>query len=51
MDDGSFVLEDLGSSNGTYIKREDYEKIERAAIADGDELAFGNAKFVFRVER
>ncbi len=51
MDDGSFVLEDLGSSNGTYIKREDYEKIERTAITDGDELAFGNAKFVFRVER
>ncbi len=51
MDDGSFVVEDLGSSNGTYIKRDDYEKIERAELADGDEVAFGNAKFLFKVER
>lgn len=48
--DGTFVIEDLGSSNGTYIKRGDYEKVDRAELADGDEVAFGNAKFVFRVD-
>lgn len=48
--DGAFYVEDLGSSNGTYLRRDDYERVERAEIADGDEVAFGNAKFVFRVE-
>jgi pSer/pThr/pTyr-binding forkhead associated (FHA) protein len=47
---GGFVLEDLGSSNGTYIKRDDYERVERVGLEDGDEIAFGNAKFVFRLE-
>jgi hypothetical protein len=50
MDDGAFVLEDLGSSNGTYIKRDDYERIDKVSLADGDEVAFGNAKFVFRID-
>jgi hypothetical protein len=49
--DGICMLEDLGSANGTYIKRDDYEKIEKAEIEDGDRVAFGNAKFLFRVER
>jgi hypothetical protein len=47
---GGFVLEDLGSSNGTYIKRDDFERVERVGLEDGDEIAFGNAKFVFRLE-
>jgi hypothetical protein len=47
---GTLVLEDLGSSNGTYIKRDDYERVERVELADGDEIAFGNAKFVVRIE-
>jgi hypothetical protein len=51
VEGGAFVLEDLGSSNGTYIKRDDYEKVERVELEDGDEVAFGNAKFVFRIER
>jgi hypothetical protein len=49
--DGVCILEDLGSANGTYIKRDDYEKIDRAEIEDGDRIAFGNAKFLFRVDR
>jgi hypothetical protein len=47
---GVFVLEDLGSSNGTFVKRGEYEKVERTELSDGDEVAFGNAKFVFRTE-
>lgn len=48
-EDGA-VLEDLGSSNGTYILRDDFEKVsEPVDLADGDEVAFGNARFVFRL--
>ena len=49
LEDGAYMLEDLGSSNGTFIKRDQFEKIEKAEICDGDEVAFGNARFVFRV--
>lgn len=48
-EDGSFKIQDLGSSNGTYVLRDDFEKIDEAEITDGDEIAFGNARFVFRV--
>lgn len=47
--DGIYTLHDLGSSNGTYVLRSDFEKIEEAELADGDEIAFGNARFVFRL--
>lgn len=49
LEDGAYMLEDLGSSNGTFVKRDDFEKIEKAEIRDGDEVSFGNARFVFRV--
>lgn len=49
--DGSVLLEDLGSANGTYVRRDDYEKIDKAELNDGDHVAFGNAKFVFRRDR
>ena len=49
--DGVCVIQDLGSANGTYVKRDDYERVERAEIEDGDRIAFGNAKFLFRVDR
>ena len=48
LEDGAFMLEDLGSSNGTFIMREQFERIEKAEIVDGDEIAFGNARFFFR---
>jgi pSer/pThr/pTyr-binding forkhead associated (FHA) protein len=48
-EDGVYTLEDLGSSNGTYVLKEDFEKVESAAIEDGDEIALGNARFVFHV--
>lgn len=49
QDGGSWRVQDLGSSNGTYVLRGDFERIEESEITDGDELAFGNARFVFRV--
>lgn len=48
LEDGVWTLHDLGSSNGTFILRNDFERIEEAELADGDEIAFGNARFVFR---
>jgi pSer/pThr/pTyr-binding forkhead associated (FHA) protein len=48
-EDGVFTLSDLGSSNGTYVLRDDFERIESAVIADGDEIALGNARLVFRI--
>jgi len=47
--DGIYTLHDMGSSNGTFVLRDDFEKIEEAELADGDEIAFGNARFVFRL--
>jgi pSer/pThr/pTyr-binding forkhead associated (FHA) protein len=42
-----FVLEDLGSSNGTWLGD---DRVERREIEDGDELALGNevVRFVLR---
>lgn len=46
---GVFSIEDLGSSNGTFILREDWEKVESAELEDGTEIALGNARMVFRM--
>jgi pSer/pThr/pTyr-binding forkhead associated (FHA) protein len=48
--DGAWYLTDLGSSNGTFkLGESDFERIDgEAALADGDEISFGNARFVFR---
>lgn len=48
-EDGVWKLHDLGSSNGCYIKRDDFDKIEEAELADGAEIALGNARFVFHL--
>lgn len=40
---------DLGSSNGTFVLRDDFERVEEAEIEDGSEIALGNARFVFRL--
>lgn len=47
-EDGTWRIEDLGSSNGTFVLRSDFEKVDSAELADGDDVAFGNARFVFR---
>ena len=49
QEDGVWKLHDLGSSNGTFILRSDFERVEEAELADGDEIALGNARFVFRL--
>jgi pSer/pThr/pTyr-binding forkhead associated (FHA) protein len=49
FEDGVWKIADLGSSNGTYVKRDDFEKVEEAEIEDGAEIALGNARFVFHV--
>lgn len=42
-----YVIKDLGSSNGTFVLRDDFEKVEEAELKDGDEVSLGNARFVF----
>lgn len=51
--DGRWLVRDLGSTNGVFVKGSGQASFgpritEPLAIADGDELAFGNARFVFR---
>jgi len=46
--EGTYVLQDLGSRNGTYV---DGERIDRRAIVNGDEVVFGTVRFRFRAER
>lgn len=49
LDDGVWKLVDLGSSNGTFVLRDDFERVEEAELADGQEFALGNARFVFEL--
>lgn len=49
FEDGKWLLRDLGSSNGSYVRGADFEKIEEAELADGTEIALGNARFVFHI--
>lgn len=46
--DGVWSIKDLGSSNGTFVLRDDFERVEEAELADGTEFALGNARFVLR---
>ncbi len=46
-EEGVWKVADLGSSNGTFVLGDDFERVEEAALADGVEIAFGNARFVF----
>lgn len=48
-EDGAWAIEDLGSSNGTFVLRSDFERVERADLEDGTEFALGNARFVFHL--
>ena len=47
QEDDTYKIQDLGSSNGTYVLRGDFEKVDEAELKDGDEIALGNARFVF----
>jgi pSer/pThr/pTyr-binding forkhead associated (FHA) protein len=48
-EDGVWKIKDLASSNGTFVLRGDFERVDEAELADGTEIAFGNARFVFRL--
>lgn len=50
FEDGAWVIRDLGSSNGVFVLREDFEKVEEATLENGMEVALGNAQFVFRLQ-
>jgi pSer/pThr/pTyr-binding forkhead associated (FHA) protein len=55
LDDGVYTLHDLGSSNGSFVLRgagaeAEFVREESAPLADGDEFALGNARFVFKLE-
>ena len=52
LQNGAWMVRDLGSTNGVYIKKAGQGQysprlIEPAALSDGDEVAFGNVKFLF----
>jgi hypothetical protein len=42
--DGTFLVEDLGSQNGTFLNR---RRIESGELADGDELQIGKYRLTF----
>jgi pSer/pThr/pTyr-binding forkhead associated (FHA) protein len=42
--DGSYVVRDVGSLNGTYLNR---ERIDEAPLTNGDEVQIGKFKLVF----
>ena len=46
VQDGGFVVRDVGSLNGTYLNR---ERIDAAALAGGDEVQIGKYRLVFLV--
>jgi hypothetical protein len=48
-DGENWKVMDLGSSNGTFVLRDDFERVEEAELGDGQEFALGNARFVFHL--
>jgi len=44
-DDGSFVLLDLGSGNGTFVND---QRVQEHKLADGDRVRFGSRTFLYR---
>jgi hypothetical protein len=53
--DGRWFVKDLGSTNGVFVKRPDSSTFgpritAPATLNPGDEVAFGNARFLFRAD-
>ena len=48
-EDGVWKVVDLGSSNGTFVLKDDFERVDEAELSDGQEFALGNARFVFQL--
>jgi predicted component of type VI protein secretion system len=42
--DGAFYIRDVGSLNGTYVNR---QRVDRAELANGDEVQIGKFKLTF----
>jgi pSer/pThr/pTyr-binding forkhead associated (FHA) protein len=42
---GTFLVKDLGSQNGTYV---DGKRVQEVTLTDGDSIRLGDAQFVFR---
>jgi adenylate cyclase len=42
--DGKFLLRDLGSLNGTYVRN---ERVQEHVLRDGDEISLGSTRLVF----
>ncbi len=49
LEDGVWKITDLGSANGTFLLRSDFERVDEAELTDGDEIALGNARLIFRL--
>jgi DNA-binding winged helix-turn-helix (wHTH) protein len=47
VSNGAATLEDLGSKNGTYLRR---NRVTSARLSDGDEIRLGTAILTFRIE-
>lgn len=43
---GSFFLQDLGSTNGTFVNN---RRISQSPLANGDEIRFGNVQVIFKI--
>lgn len=53
--DGRWYVKDLGSTNGVFVKRPDSATFgprltTPSALTPGDEVAFGNARFIFKAD-
>lgn len=53
LESGKWMVRDLGSTNGIYVKRAGEDKFgprlqAPASVGNGDEIAFGNVMFVYR---
>ncbi len=46
-EDGTHVVEDLQSTNGTKVNG---KRVRSATLADGDEIEIGHTRFQFRVQ-
>jgi pSer/pThr/pTyr-binding forkhead associated (FHA) protein len=51
--DGSWMVRDLGSTNGVFVRSGEGSSFgpriaAPQALKDGDEVAFGNARFIFK---
>jgi len=49
VEDGKAYVEDLGSTNGTYVSGKKLEPGEKVEVADGTEVVFGSQTLLFKL--